>query len=113
MTDLEARNRQMAEAFLAGTTYRELIAQYGLSESQIVRIFRARGVRLTDEERKRRNALARKTPEYRAKCAKNRRELRIGNKPLFHDQPEKRKEYVFLRNKVGPAEAKRMMGAGA
>lgn len=116
------RNRKIAKAYRAGALLRELADKYGLSQSRISYIVKQEGARLNLEDRRARcsahSSRIAKDPEVRAKIAAAMRQrwaagYPMGRKAILADDPERREEYLVLRDAFGAAYAREQMGLAA
>lgn len=116
------RNAALVRRFLAGATLAELATRYGISQPCVCRIVARAGHKRTEEQRRARlsemsrrmNAdpviKARKSAVMKAYYAQG----RVGPKrPIFEHDPQKREEYLTLREAMGAAYARQAMGLAA
>lgn len=118
----DERNRAIAAAYRSGKTLREIAAQYSLSPSRVSYIVKAQGASLTGEELRRRFSEAAKRtsndPAVRAKIsatisARWAAGHWAGRRKILGDDPERREDYLLLRDTYGAAYARRVMGIAA
>lgn len=120
--DFTARNAEIAQSYLAGEPMRSIAARFGISLSRVSYICKAQGARLDREAlRARYAAHSRRNmndPAIRAKISATIAKRWAaghwaGRRKIFGDQPERREEYLVLRDAFGAAYARQAMGIAA
>ena len=116
------RNREICQRFHDGETLKSLARRFGMTQANAWRIVSSYAPLGPDAERQRRIENCRRyllTPEMKARADAGKRRLaaeggwRAGRKKLFGNDPEKRGDYLALREAFGAAYAREAMGLAA
>lgn len=92
MNERQVRNAAIAADFQAGLTYHQLVDKYAVSRRTVVDAIKSQGAQVGMDARRKRQQIA------------------GARKVMFADEPEKRKEYLRIRAKVGAGHARYFMG---
>lgn len=116
------RDRAIADAYRAGALMRDIACDFSLSISRVSGIVSAQGASLSREELARRSTItAKHNTGNPAVCAKIAEGVRaawargapLGRKTIFADDPERRIDYLNMREAYGAAYAREVMGIAA